>query len=104
LSDGAGVSHRVRGPVTFENLMALRAEGDEVIAAATGPVRMQLEDLDGGSSAAVALLMAWFRSATAREKAIEFVDVPKEVRKIIELSGMTEVLPLVESAAAAASD
>jgi anti-anti-sigma factor len=104
LSDDPSGSHRIRGPVTFENLMALRAEGDRVIATATEPVRMHLEGLDGGNSAAVALLMAWFRAATAHQKTIEFVDVPKEVRKIIELSGLTEVLPLVESSATVSAD
>jgi ABC-type transporter Mla MlaB component len=104
LSDASVVSHRVRGPVTFDNLMALRAEGDAVISAAPTGVRMQLDDLDGGSSAAVALIMAWFRCAAVQDKTIEFVDVPPEVTKIIELSGLTDVLPLRGSVAAVSSD
>lgn len=100
MNDAAPVSHRVRGPVTFDNLMALRADGEAAITAAPDAVRMCLDELDGGSSAAVALLVAWFRAASAQAKHIEFVNVPAEVRKIIELSGLTDVLPLAESAAA----
>lgn len=94
MSQPDAVQHRVAGAVTFDNLMALRHAGEAVIDAADGPVEMQLGELDGGSSAAVALLMAWLRAAARRQIDLSFVDVPPKVRKIVELSGMTEVLPL----------
>jgi anti-anti-sigma factor len=101
LSDVPAVSHCVSGPVTFDNLMAMRSAGEAVIERAEGPVLMELEALDGGSSAAVALLMAWYRAAVARDKSVTFHSVPPEVIKIIELSGLADVLPLTAEAAPA---
>ena len=100
MSHRSPVQHPVAGAVSFDNLMALRHAGEAVIATAEGPVEMQLGGLDGGNSAAVALLMAWLRAAARAGVEVTFVDVPPEVRKIVELSGLVDVLPMRPARAA----
>jgi phospholipid transport system transporter-binding protein len=85
---------RLTGAVSLANLMDIRRQGEAALAAAAPPVRMDISGLENGNSAALALLMAWFRAARAQDKAVTFTGVPAELQKIIELSGMTSVLPL----------
>lgn len=97
MSDAAAVSVPVEGNVTFDNLVNRREAGEQVIADAAGEVVFDLGGLEGGNSAAVALLMAWFRAADRQHKTVRFVGVPPELRSILDLSGMTGVLPLEET-------
>lgn len=90
----AAAAYRLEGRVTFDNLLTLRREGEAAIAAAGDHVVVDLGGLDNGNSAAVALLMAWYRAADERDKTIEFAAPPEELENIIELSGLDEVLPL----------
>jgi len=87
----------VEGTVTFDNLMERREAGEQAIAGAAGELVFDLGGLEAGNSAAVALLMAWFRAADRQEKAVRFVGVPQELRSILDLSGMAGVLPLEDT-------
>jgi len=97
LNDAAAVRVPVEGTVTFDDLMARREAGERAIADADAAVVFDLGGLDAGNSAAVALLMAWFRAAERDGKTVRFVRVPQQLRSILELSGMTGVLPLEET-------
>lgn len=89
-----GTTHRLTGAVTFANLVPVRAEGEAAIAAAGERAVVDLAGLEDGNSAAVAVLMAWYRKARTLGKDIVFLDAPAEVRNIIKLSGLNGVLPL----------
>jgi phospholipid transport system transporter-binding protein len=91
--------YRLRGPVTLANLVAIRREGEAALAAADTPASMDISGLENGNSAALAVLMAWFREAQALGKEVVFTAIPSELVKIIELSGMAEVLPIAERSA-----
>lgn len=82
------------GRVTFDNLAVLRGDGERFIREAPTVPVFSLAGLEGGDSAAVALLMAWFRLARHLGKEVVFVDVPDNLRNIIEVSGLAEVLPV----------
>jgi len=97
LSDAEVLRVPVAGSVTFEDLMDRRAAGEQTIAEAEGEVVFDLGGLEAGNSAAVALLMAWFRAADHADKAVRFVNVPQALHSILELSGMTGVLPLEQT-------
>ena len=101
MSESSASEYRVEGRVGFDNLMRIREEGEAAIAAAGPHVVMDLSRLDNGNSAAVALLMAWFRAAESEDKTIRFTAAPAELENFIELSGLTDVLPLDGSPAAA---
>ncbi|MEM8769012.1 MAG: STAS domain-containing protein [Pseudomonadota bacterium] len=79
--------------VGFEGLVALRDEGDAHIDAEAEP-RFDLSGLEIASSAAVAVLIAWFRYAHAHGKVVRFLAVPPALMNIIEVSGLREALPV----------
>jgi anti-anti-sigma regulatory factor len=82
--------------VNFDNLAELRRHAEtQIDALADGQsmlVRFASSSLSG--SAAVALMIAMYRRAHVAGKRISFVDVPGEVVNIIEVSGLTDVLPI----------
>lgn len=94
MSEAQAVRFPVTGTVTFDNLMDIRRAGEAAIAEAADGVTFDLSGLAQGNSAAVAVLMAWFRAADRQDKTVSFVGVPAELESIIELSGLTDVLPL----------
>lgn len=98
MSDPGEVTCRLTGRVTFDTLARTRAEGEARIAEAGERVIVDLSELQHGNSAAVAVLMAWWRLADHLDKSIVFANAPAGLRNIIELSGMTSVLPLAASA------
>ena len=79
--------------VDFENLMAIRAEGERYIDGTDEP-QFDLSGLADSSSAAAALLVAWFRYAHARGKVAEFENVPPGLMNIMEVTELSEILPL----------
>lgn len=85
---------RVPAEVRLANLREVRANGDRYLRDAGDHAVFSLAGVTTGDSAVVALLMSWYRSAHALGKTIEFTDIPGEVRNIIDLSGLTDVLPL----------
>lgn len=86
--------------MTLDNLVAIRSEGEAALAAAGSATSIDVSGLVGGNSAALALLMAWFREANAQGKELVFTAIPAELEKIIELSGMSAVLPIAEHSGA----
>jgi ABC-type transporter Mla MlaB component len=82
--------------VSLDNLMDVRRAGEAALAAAGASPTIDLAGLAGGNSAAVAVLMAWFRAARAQNKNLVFTGPPERLWKIIQLSGMATVLPLAE--------
>lgn len=84
--------------ITLDNIADVRALGEKHIfeqkTAEGNECTFHLSGLEQFNSLAVALLMAWFRYAHAHGKSIVYVDVPHDLRNIIDVSGLTEVLPI----------
>jgi phospholipid transport system transporter-binding protein len=86
---------RVPERVRFDNAVTVRQAGERFLdEAATGPVRISLGQLAERNSVVVALLLAWVRHARERGRTVQFVDVPDDLRNIIELYGVAGILPL----------
>lgn len=94
MSEAATSDFRVSGPVTFANVTGIRARGEAAIAAGGDRVVLDVSGIEHGNSVALALLIAWFRAAEVAGKSIVFTGVPAELENIVELSGLTDVLPL----------
>lgn len=88
--------HQLPPVVNFDNLPAVRAEGESYIDATAHPV-FDLQQLTSSSSAVVALMVAWFRYAHTHGKVIGFVNVPEGVMNIVEVSELTDLLPIEAS-------
>jgi ABC-type transporter Mla MlaB component len=84
--------------IDFDNLMTVRKAGEEHIDANPQPV-FSLQGITDASSAAVALLVAWFRYAHVRGKVAAFVHVPASIMNIIEVTELDEMLQIDDAAA-----
>jgi len=88
--------------VNFDNLVEQRGAGEAYIDGSEQAV-FDLGRLSGASSAVVALMVAWFRYAHAHGKVLSFVNVPEGVMNIVEVSELTDLLP-IEAAVTGAGD
>ena len=83
--------------VSFDNLVEQRRAGETYIDTTESPV-FDLHQLAGASSAVMALMVAWYRYAHAHGKVLSFVNVPEGVMNIVEVSELTDLLPIEASA------
>jgi len=51
----------------------------------------QVESVD---SAAVSLMLSWMRQAGSQGRDVSFIHVPENLRSLVDLYGLSEVLPL----------
>ena len=95
------IEYAVPEAVDFDNLEALRRHAeqklDELADGQSMLVRLASSAHNG--SAAVALMIAMYRRAHVAGKNLSFVDIPDEVVNIIEVSGLTDVLPVAAAEA-----
>jgi anti-anti-sigma factor len=71
---------------------AIRQKGNALIARADGEVTFDLGGLQRANSLTVAVLVDWYRTATLQQKGIVFANLSKEMRNIIEFSGLSDLL------------
>jgi phospholipid transport system transporter-binding protein len=87
-SDGR---YRVRGPVTLDTVQPLLEEGVQRFDGSD--VRVDLSEVTSADSSAVALLLAWMRSAAQRGHRIHYENPTDNLRSLIELYELDELLP-----------
>ena len=80
----------LQGPVTMANIGPLLDEGARLIAG--DQVTIDLAGVTEVDSTAVSLLLEWRRQAQRASRAIRFVNLPKNLRSLAELYGVTELL------------
>ncbi len=95
--------HELPAVVNFDNLVELRHAGEAYVDDNDTPV-FDFHRLASASSAVMALMVAWFRYAHAHGKVISFVNVPEGVMNIVEVSELTDLLPIEVSEDAAVGD
>lgn len=102
MAGAAAPAFRLPDSVRYENVLAVRQAGERALDEAPDGVEFSLAPLRESNSVVVALLLAWVRHARAHGKSIRFVEVPTDLRNIIELYGVTGILPLEDGGAARA--
>ena len=81
--------------VDFDSLERIKAEGNAFIAGLQGPqATFDLGNAAGCGSPAVALMVAWYRHCRLHETSILFTNVPGDLKNIIRVSGLKELLPV----------
>jgi len=85
-----GASGKLAGPVTQDNVGAVLEEGSRVFTAAV--VTVDLAGVTEVDSTAVSLLLEWRRAALRDKRAIEYVNYPANLKSLIELYGVSELL------------
>ncbi len=91
---------QVCGELSFASVPGLLRRSEEVFASAAEGGRVLRVDLTGvprADSAGLALLVCWVRQARRRNIRIEFCNVPEQMLKIANVSGLRSILPLTGS-------
>lgn len=78
------------GPVTLDNVRAVLEEGNRLFT--EGAVTLDLSGVTDVDSTAVSLLLEWRREALRGKRAIEYVNYPDNLKSLIELYGVSELL------------
>jgi phospholipid transport system transporter-binding protein len=80
----------LQGPVTIANVQSLLEEGARRIQ---GPeVTLDLAGVTEVDSTAVSLLLEWRRQAARASRSLRYLNVPRNLRSLAELYGVTELL------------
>lgn len=82
---------RLSGSLTIANV-AQALEDSEAWSEAVRTV--DLSGVERSDSAGVALLLEWWRRARRRGAELRYLNPPAQMRAIIEVSGLSEILPL----------
>ncbi|MDH3641833.1 MAG: STAS domain-containing protein [Gammaproteobacteria bacterium] len=80
--------------IHFDNLAEVRSAGESYLDEQSDAAVFDLSGVSECNSVAVALLMAWVRYAHARNKTVVYADIPEDLSNIIDVSGLTETLPV----------
>jgi phospholipid transport system transporter-binding protein len=88
----AGDRLQVSGPMVIASAAALKAAGESALSA--GAKVIDLANVTDADSAAVAVLLAWVRTAQERSQAIAIVHSPESIRSLATLYGVADLLPL----------
>lgn len=81
------------GAVHFENAEAVLLQGRTLMATLSGPLIIDMSDLQDGNSVLVAVLLQWARDAIRERRDLHIAHMPDKLRAIIRVSGLREVLP-----------
>jgi phospholipid transport system transporter-binding protein len=85
-----GACGTVSGPVTLDNVGTVLEEGNRMF---TMPkVTVDLAGVTDVDSTAVSLLLEWRRSVLRDKRAIDYVNYPENLKSLIELYGVSELL------------
>ena len=94
IAEREGDTLRVEGDLDFDSVAALW-NATESLFTADPPARIDLQGVRRANSAGVALLVAWLGRVQRDQQTVTFVNVPAQMRAIIEVADLDTVLPLV---------
>lgn len=86
-SDGRAA---LSGPVTLANVNAVLDEGMRVFRAPS--LTLDLAGVTDVDSTAVSVLLEWRRAAQREKRAIEYINYPANLKSLIQLYGVAELL------------
>ena len=83
----------VRTAMVMANAPALLAAGRATFSEPSET--LDLAEVGEADSSALAVMLAWLRTASAEGRQLSFVNVPAGVQALADLYGVDELLPLV---------
>lgn len=87
----------LRGELNFDSVAALYPQSARLFGE-VGTVRVDLSGVTRSDSSGVALLVDWLSRAKAGGRGLELVDMPAQMRSIIQVADLEGVLPVGEGA------
>lgn len=91
----------VCGELSFATAADLRREVFQYITQLPTPIKFVFAKVTRCDSAGVALVLDWIRHARQLNKTIKLLYVPQQLLAIAEVSGLTNMLPVVNCATTA---
>ena len=85
---------RLQGELSFRTVPQVLAQGETLFEQVPSSVAIDLQGVSRSDSAGVALLVEWTRAAHRRHKNIVFRNVPPQMRSIVEVCGLEDILSL----------
>lgn len=86
-----GNTWQVQGDLNFETTPELFTSAQEAMSKQI-PASIDLAAVERVDSAGVALMLDWIRAARARDKTLQFRNVPDHMMSIAELCGVSHLL------------
>ncbi len=83
------------GELNFDSVVALHSQSARLFGEAR-TVRLDLSGVTRSDSSGVALLVDWLSRAKARGYGLELVNMPSQMRSIMQVADLEEVLPMEE--------
>lgn len=83
----------VKVPLVMANARALLDAGRAALQ--PGEQIFDFSPVTEADSSALAVMLGWLRAAASSRSTVKFAHIPKGVRSLAELYGITELLPLV---------
>jgi len=82
----------IQGPITISNVVSVLEQG---IALFDQPdLLIDLEQVTDVDSSAVSMLLEWQRKAREHNQQLYFSNMPKNMKNLAELYGVSELIPL----------
>ncbi len=82
----------VEGDMLVADALALRAQGEALLAELTSPVTVDLAGTRNVGSVGVSVLMCWMRKAEALGKRVVVVNMPDKMRDVSRVSSLDGLL------------
>lgn len=84
----------VKGSATIDNITALTRQGLPLLSGSACTVDLsQVTEVD---STIISMFLEWSRAAQQMRCALSFINMPTSVASLIQLYGMTELIPIKE--------
>lgn len=83
----------VKGELNFDTVPELYKRGCQLIAASPKPI-FDLQQVSRSDNAGLTLLVSWVRCAKHLNKTIRFINLPKQLLDVIDLSDLKTIIPI----------
>ena len=82
----------VQGEMTFATVAALYDSSIANVSNGTGPLSIDLVDVERADSAGIALIVEWYRLAKVAGRPVNLMNLPDQVTRLIKVSGLQDFL------------
>jgi phospholipid transport system transporter-binding protein len=83
---------KVAGALTFQTVPDFLARSKDWMGGGNGAATIDLGEVTRADSAGVALLLEWLRLARDHGREVRFVNAPEQLRHLIQVNGLTQIL------------
>ncbi len=90
-----GGAYKVQGGITMRNLRVLLNEGMKVFSA-SGPIEVDLGEVEDVDSSAVSLLLEWVRGAQRRQQVLRYRNLPANLKSLAAVYGVLDFIPTAD--------